>query len=345
VLDQVRKPPRNQLDTWYMTGVGQTSFSCSTNASPDKPRPVLVTVLPASPELQGFDQVSINLDAQPLTLTAPSSLNTAGVWSYQVVNDDPSQPPVATIENGRLVPRNPGGGQIIATQTAAPGSVYQSASIGARLTVNPITPKSFGVIYATYGDPAFDIPRPANAISGELIGYRLKPANTAVAEIVNGAQIQVKAANLNGPAAEIEAVQRGQVIATATLVVDKAQTRLVFRMPTQAFFVDYCRGSNKTLPVANQGESTGTDAVRGTLETNNPEGLLRYNGVDQRNLTGARPVAPQPAPYYWYNMYAPHADLRQYTLSAEQLESANYYGARTGDLFYFANSTPQQCPL
>src|SRR5690606_12758431 len=99
VLDRVSKPPRNVADRWYMTGVGQTWLSCTSGSSPDTPRPVLVTVLPASPELQGFDSISINLDAQPLTLVAPSSLNTAGSWSYQVVNDDPSLPqPVAVVE-------------------------------------------------------------------------------------------------------------------------------------------------------------------------------------------------------------------------------------------------------
>lgn len=334
VLAKVRKAPTWQEDGWYMVGLGSTELGCQPNGP--SPRTVRVTVLPASPELQGFEAISLKVGSAPYTLVPPSSLNTAGSWTYTLVNDDPGKPPVARIENGQVVPLNDGTAKIIATQAAS--GVYSGGSIEARLSVSPRAVQSFGIIFATYGDPAFPVPRPADIPSDVSLTYRT--SDPLVAEVVDG-NIQIKKASLSG--ITIEALEGNTVVAKGRLVVDKATTRLVFRLPPQAWWVEHCYGQNMIWPAANQ---EGGTTVQGSLSTNNPEGALIYHGPNlgpASTKSTMRPQPPQPVPYNWLLVRAYSADLLPFPVSVEQLESDNYYGARTADLTYYANTTPTQC--
>ena len=334
---------RGARNAWHMVGTGQTWLSCVSSVTP---RPVLVTVLPASPELQGFDDIQLNADSPGLTLVPPSSLNKTGAWTYTVETLDGREGPVAEVDpSGKLVPKRDGSAMIHATQ--ATSGFYAGGTISARLTVNVAALKSFGIIYATYGDPPFPVPRPSDIGSGVSLSYRLKPEGLPegqsgeqnVATIVNGNNIQV----LKAGRVAIEALEGERVVAKGRLIVDKAQTRLVFRLPMQALFVAFCHGGNLSWPVANRPDIV-TD-VKGTLETNNPEGALAYIGGGlglAYNWVDLKPV-PVPTPYYWLNLWVGHEDQRMYNVRVDQAESDNFYGASSATLSFLANTDITEC--
>lgn len=316
-------------------GVGETTISCQPEGNVN-PRPVLLKVIKASPALQSFNNVRIHL-GQEYTLTPPSSLNKTGSWTYTIVNDDPTKP-AATVENGRVLPRNIGRGKIIATQ--AETAFYKQESIEANLEVKALAPTAFETMYVTFGDPAFPVPRPSNVLDTVSLTYAIDaPADLPPAQQVASINSETGVVTiLKAGTTTIKALQGETVVARGLLVVDKARTHLVFRLPVQSFHVDFCGGTWMSWPAANQPEDSAT--VKGLLQTNNPEGALVYRG---QPLNTALALSSGGGSYNFLNMKAIYEESRPFTVYVEQLESENYYGARTDESIYWAQTNIRSC--
>ena len=322
-------------DSWQTLGVGQTEIACAyaiNTSVVDDYDSVLVTVIGADPRLQAFPAITIGMDSNPYPLAPPASLNGTGAWSYAVVDANGQISPVARVDNSgaspMLVPLAPSTGPVFIRATQAAGSNFREASIQASLTVNPAQVRTFETIYATYGDPDFDIPRPLGVGSSTPIQYRFPVPNQDVAEFPNGQNGRLHI--LNAGTTTIEADVGGTTY-TGQIIVAKATPRLMFYVPRKVFGISAC-GEDWTWPIANQG--TGND-VEGTLITNS-DGALYYpmGAVPQ----GGGFTGPNPDGRYWFRRMgsAVYVESNAPWLPAwvEQSESRNFKEARSETVYY-----------
>jgi hypothetical protein len=325
-------------DSWQTLGVGQTEIACAyaiNTSVVDDYDSVLVTVIGADPQLQGFPPIEIGMDASPYPLYPPASLNLTGTWRYEIV-PLPGQPnPVARIENGRIVPMTPGTATLRVTQ-AASGN-FRESSIEATLTVKSAQSRTFLEIKATYGDPDFLIPRPEGVPGGVNFTYEAVNPSQDVFQIVNNTTLHILNANTDASGnvtqtAEIRATSTdGTIVVTGQVVVAKATPRLMFYVPRKVFGISAC-GEDWIWPIANQGAG---NKVEGTLITNS-DGALYYpmGAVPQ----GGGFTGPNPDGRYWFRRMGSavyvESDAPWLPAWVEQSESRNFKEARSETVYY-----------
>ena len=319
-------------DHWIIVGVGDTTITCDAYSS--YYQGVTMTVTGIDPKLQNFPDIVIGMDSLPYPLSSPYSLNTSAQWSY-VIQPNPGQPAVvATIEGGRIVPKQVGTATITATQAA--GNNYLQASISAQLKINEPPVRQFGNISATYGDLPFYVPRPNNIDSSVNLTYVLGPPGQDVATIdpTTGKLVILNADMLSGVKVSITAMEGATVRATGQLTVKRAIPKLLFNVPPRAYGISAC-GVNWTWPKNNEGTN---NSMGGALITNSdavpyyPMGSVTGSG----GSTGLNPGGD-----YWYRrMAAPAA----YTEADAVWKDAVVVLAQTRN-FEAATSSPQPYAL
>ncbi len=326
VLGGIGPGPVWDKDSWQTLGVGQTVIGCgyATNTGAVQNYDgVVVTVIGADPRLQGFAAITIGMDSSPYPLAPPASLNGTGTWSYTVVDGNGQPSPVARVDNSgptpMLVPLAPSTGPVFVRATQAAGSNFREASIQAPLTVNTAQTKTFDTLYATYGDPDFDIPRPQGVDGNATVQYQLPDPNQDVADL-RGGKLHILNAGTTTIRADV-----GANSYTGQIVVAKATPRLAFYFPPGLYFSSTC-GETWTWPIANAGTN---NKVNGTLITNS-DGALFYP-------MGAEPPGNGTDPYYrrWmgHSAYTPEMAVWQ-DAWVEQAETRNFLPARSPSIQY-----------
>jgi surface protein len=233
-----------------------------------------LTVAQISPSLGTFTIQSVKFGDAPFQLTAPSSLNNTGAFTYTS-----SDSTVASVTSGGFVTIVKTGSTTI-TVTQASSRNYLGGTQSATLTVTQGNPTiTFNPITVTYLDSPYTLPssssgsNPYSNNPGSFIQYT--SSDPTVASISGYTVTILKAGTTTITATQASSANYLGGSQTGTFTVNKKQAII---------------SGNFSIPNKNLGDvfsltSTNTSVITNTLTTNNPETQIVYTSSDTRIAT------------------------------------------------------------